>query len=100
MWGENMANYRETCVGFQSLTVTNTEGGVQLTVPSNATACDIMCEGENVRIRKDGTAPTATTGDKIWEDGGYEINGVKSMADAKFISESSTNAILQIHYYN
>ena len=94
-----MASYRETCVGFQKLTVTNAVAGTQLTVPTAATYCEFLCEGENARVRFDGTAPDATTGDKAWEDGSFAIFGRENLLSAKLISESATNATLQIHYY-
>lgn len=44
-----------------------------LAVPPGATCCDFQPQGSDVRLRQDGTAPTATRGKIFGADGVYDL---------------------------
>lgn len=67
-----------------------------LTVPAGASVAIITVEGQAVRVRQDGTAPTATVGMPIWANSTMIFNG--PLANLQFIQTSAT-ATLDVDYY-
>lgn len=60
------APYLSTPLGFQTISASTLASATNLTIPANATAALIQCEGAAgtaaVRWRDDGTAPTTSVG--------------------------------------
>lgn len=86
--------------GYTSLTVSGTAVGVSSASPSfpiGVQRCLIRCTGADVRIRDDGTNPTASVGfplldgDTLWFDGDiYRLKAIRTGA---------TDAVLDILCY-
>lgn len=67
-----------------------------LTVPAGSTRALIQCEGQSVRWRDDGTAPTAAVGQLLATGTILEYNG--PLAAIQFIQTAAT-ATLDVSYY-
>lgn len=84
-----------TPLGYRQ--VTNVSASTALpTVPSDATVATVIPDGAGVRLRKDGTAPTASVGMPVPVGGGVTLYGAE-IAAARFIQQSA-GAILNIEY--
>ncbi len=85
---------RQVPMGYQQ--ITNLSSAVALTVPAEAQTAVIVCEGQAVRWRADGTSPTAAigmplaVGQALIFDG--EFGGLKFM-------EQAASAKLNVSYY-
>ncbi len=82
--------------GYQQ--ITNLAASTALTVPSGAIYALVICTGQNVRWRADGTDPTASigmplnVGQALWFD-------ASSISVVEFI-EQAASAVLNINYYS
>ena len=82
------------CLGYQQ--ITSLSSATNLTVPAGATMAVIVPEGQNVRWRDDGTAPTATVGMPVYV--GAVLNYDGDLKKVQFIQQAS-GGILNISYY-
>lgn len=96
-------NKELTCIGYEKLTVTG--GTAQtLTLPADATYCDIRLEhataaaGTLVRYRTDNTAPTTAIGKPLGHFDTFDIRGRQNLIQFKVIAVSGTQD-LHIEYY-
>lgn len=70
-----------------------------LTVPATATIATITVEGNNVRYRCDGTAPTASTGSLLIVGTQGFVLVANPMSSCKFIQTAAT-ATLDVEYWH
>ncbi len=86
------------CVGFEEITVT---GAAQaLTVPTRAMEAICQVQGDQVRIRVDGTAPTATVGLVLDDVDVVTVRGVTDLANFQIILNSgASTAKLACQYF-
>ena len=82
------------CLGYQQ--ITSLSAATNLTVPANATMAVIVVEGQGVRWRDDGTAPTSTVGMPLAVGSSMNYDG--DMKKVQFIQQAS-GGILNISYY-
>ena len=87
-----------TCLGTQMLTSLSTSTPASLTVPTGAVCADIQADGGTVRMRRDATAPTATTGWRI--DDGLSVTVDSVLADVRLLAVSGTTTNVQICYFD
>lgn len=91
-----MAFYSD-CVGFQQISSLAASTG--LTVPATARFCWVQCENANVRFRLDGTAPTASVGQILYDgDPPLSLENAAAMAAARFIAAGGSPK-LNVHYF-
>jgi hypothetical protein len=83
-----------TCLGFQQ--ITSLSASTALTVPSGATLALIVPEGQAVRWRDDGTAPTASVGMPIFVGASLSYDG--NLKNIQFIQQAAS-ATLNVSYY-
>ena len=57
-----MIGFEANTVGFEALTVAGTAVGITAATRVNANGAHVQVETADVRMRSDGTAPTATVG--------------------------------------
>lgn len=81
-------------MGYEQITSLSSAQG--LTVPTGSDFCTLQCETQDVRMRDDGTDPTASVGQYLVANTIYEYYG--DMSAVKFI-ETSASAKLNVHYY-
>lgn len=81
------------CLGYQQILPSTSTG---LTVPATATYAIIQAEGQAVRWRDDGTAPTAAIGMVIGVGGELSYDG--NLNAIRFI-EAAATAKLNVSYY-
>lgn len=82
------------CRGYQQ--IASLSGVVSLAVPSGSLCAVIHAEGQPVRWRDDGTAPTATVGMLIPVNGELRYDG--NLLTIRFI-ETAASAKLNVSYY-
>lgn len=82
------------CLGYQQ--ITNLSSSTGLTIPDNATLAVIVPEGQALRWRDDGVAPTASIGMPIYV--GAVLNYDGDLKKIRFIQQAS-GGILNISYY-
>lgn len=80
--------------GYQQ--ITSLAASTALTVPANTTVATVVPEGQAVRLRKDGVAPTATVGLPIPVGAFVRLYGAE-IAAARFI-EQAAGAKLNVEY--
>ncbi len=86
-------------VGYQSLTVDATSGGVALTVPTGGRSYVGILQDGQIRFRTDGTAPTTTEGKLVVI--GQEIRLSESqMATARFLRTTGTSGTLKGEFFD
>ena len=83
-------------IGFEALTVGTSAVG--LTPTTGATQAEITVELADVRVRSDGTDPTATVGHLILDGAVISLSSAKDIAAFKAIRDASTNVTLSISY--
>lgn len=83
------------CVGFEQITSLGTAAG--LTPPAGAKFALVQSEAQNVRMRGDGTNPTASVGIILVANAAPLV--ISNLAAAKFI-EVTGSAKLNVEYYN
>jgi len=87
-------------IKFQNLTVSTTAVG--FTVPSgivpNKAVLSIQDSGISVRL--DGTDATAANGNYVQAGDQFEVHGFEAISAFTCIRASSTDAILNIHYFD
>lgn len=86
--------YSLTPLGYQQ--IVGLVAATALTVPPGATVADITIEGQPIRYRDDGTAPTSTVGMLLYQSQSFRYIG--SLSAIKFIQTAAT-ATLDISYY-
>ncbi len=82
------------CLGYQQITSLSSSTG--LTVPSGATLAVVIPEGQNVRWRDDGTAPTSTVGMPLILGTTLSYDG--DLSRIRFIQQTAS-ATLNVSYY-
>lgn len=82
-------------LGYQQ--ITSLAASAALTVPSGATYALLQAEGQAVRWRDDGTAPTATIGMTLQAGGELRYDG--ALQNIRFIQTAAT-ATLNVSYYS
>ncbi len=82
------------CLGYQQ--ITSLSSATNLTVPAGASMAVIVVEGQGVRWRDDGTAPTSTVGMPLAVGSSMNYDG--DMNKVQFIQQAS-GGILNISYY-
>jgi len=88
-------NYRnDRPLGYQQ--ITSLSAAQTLTVPAGAIYAIVMPEGQDVRWRDDGTAPTATVGYPLAV--GNELELTSQLAVIQFV-QTTASAKLNISYY-
>lgn len=92
--GGGSAPYAATALGYQQLTSLTTT--TALTVPSGATFAVISVEGQGVRYRDDGVAPTATVGQPIAAQTSIQYSG--TLSALQFIQQAAS-ATVDVLYY-
>lgn len=88
--GSTPLPYRQTAVGDLATAIALPN------IPGDATVATVIPDGAGVRMRKDGTAPTATVGIPIPVGGFVKLYGLE-IAAARFI-QVATGAVLNIEY--
>lgn len=83
-----------TCLGYQQ--ITSLTSSTALTVPAGASMAVIVPEGQALRWRDDGVAPTATVGMPVYV--GAVLNYDGDLKLIRFIQQSS-GGILNVSYY-
>lgn len=86
-------------LGFESLSITDTAGGLQ-SIPNGAVSFVGVLETADVRVRADGTAPTTSTGQLMRANDPVILTGASELNLASFIRDTSTSATLQGHFYD
>jgi hypothetical protein len=86
-------------IGYQQLTVTTSPQS--LTVPAGAVRAIITAEGDTVRYRDDGGAPTSTLGLPLTALASIELISGGSIANFQVIKDASATStpLLNISYY-
>lgn len=83
------------CMGYQQVaTVTTAQ---RLSVPAGATMAIIQCEGQAVRWRDDGTAPTAAIGMRLVPGQNLEYDGDLQRVT---VIEETAGAKINISFYS
>ena len=59
----------------------------------------VIAEGDNLRFRDDGAAPTPTFGMPLLNGQSYEVLGAAALAIIRFIGMSGTGALINVSYY-
>ena len=83
-----------TCLGYQQ--ITSLTSSTALTVPAGASMAVIVPEGQALRWRDDGVAPTATVGMPVYV--GAVLNYDGDLKLIRFIQQAS-GGILNVSYY-
>ena len=83
-------------IGFETLTVGTSAVGLSPT--TGATQAEITVELADVRVRSDGTDPTATVGHLILDGAVISLSSAKDIAAFRAIRDASTNVTLSISY--
>lgn len=81
--------------GFQQLTTNSTAASLNSTVRL-AHVLDVSVLTANVRMRADGTAPTATTGVLLFANNHYRFEGFNGTANLKFVKATSTAGVVDV----
>lgn len=91
------AQVGSTPLGYRQTTAGDLATSIPLpNMPADATVAVVIPDGAGVRLRKDGTAPTATVGMPVPVGGSVTLYGAE-IAAARFIQQSA-GAILNIEY--
>ncbi|ANS03302.1 hypothetical protein [uncultured Mediterranean phage uvDeep-CGR2-KM19-C37] len=85
--------------GYQQITAVDNATAQGLTVGGVGTRALIEVQDADVRWRDDGSDPTATVGMRLAAGDSLWYNGADLTA-IKFISQSGTDAILNVSYYS
>lgn len=83
-----------THIGFQQLT--SIAASTALTVPKGAQGCYLQAEAQNVRLRDDGTAPTASVGMILVTNQIFEYTGDPSKIR---VIQVAASGILNVIYF-
>jgi hypothetical protein len=89
----------EKAIGFQEISTATLAASTALTVPAGTKHVWISVVGGAVRMRDDGTAPTATVGVYLGQNTILIIaNDPKMLADMRFICASGQSCALSVRY--
>ena len=83
-------------IGFEALTVSTVAVGLSPT--DGATQAEITVDGADVRVRSDGTDPTATVGHLILDGAVISLSSEKDITAFRAIRDASTDVTLSISY--
>jgi len=85
-------------LGYQQLTGTTV---LVPTVPTGATAVLITVEGSGVRMRDDGTAPTALSGQPLLpaSSGNLPLEYSGTVSNLQFIAQGATSVTVDLLFY-
>jgi hypothetical protein len=86
-----------TQVGFEQLTGFAASKALQ-SIPATATLALMQAEGQAVRYRADGSAPTALVGMRLLTTTAPEWTRTDNLSNLRFIQETAT-AKLNVTYY-
>lgn len=93
-----MSALRMLPLGYEQLTSTIASSAAGLTnIPPGMVVCTLQAEGQNVRYRDDGVAPTATVG-MLLEAGAAPFLYTGTVSALKFIAATS-GGILNASFY-
>ena len=85
------------CLGFQQLTVSNIS--VALTVPANSLYAYLNLDTNPIRLRMDGTAPTAAIGFAMAAGDILFLSGSQLLTAFRAIRQGGADGVLNIHYF-
>jgi len=94
--GSQSGSFSGTVLGTQSVTSTDTVSVGTLTVPAGASRAVVSVHGNNIIFRLDGGTPALNTGHSAVVGSNF---GIENLSDFKFISISTTDAILFVTYF-
>ena len=85
---------------YESVTVDATVGGVALTSGTygDATRAEMTLEVAQIRVRKDGTGPTASEGHIVEEGDTILLESAADIANFKAIRTGGTSGVLKVTY--
>ena len=84
-------------LGYEKLTVADSAVSLA-SVPTGSTEAYIQAADANVRLRFDGTAPTAAEGVTLTAAGSIKLKGGDVLNGVQFIRTASTDANLYVVY--
>lgn len=87
---------KATPLGYQQLVTAQLIASASLTIPANATFALISVEGQTVRWRDDGVAPTTAIGNPLAATQSLQYNG--NLAQFQII-ETVSGATVNVNYY-
>lgn len=94
-----MSTIYRTPKGLQTLTVTNASASA-LTVPAGANMAIISVEGNSIRFRDDGTAPTTSIGVIVNPGSTLELHDVVLLKAIQLIAvDNSASAVINASFY-
>jgi hypothetical protein len=85
---------------FETVTVTNSAIGLTSGTYTNAIKAEMTLERFPIRVRTDGTDPTATEGHVIDEGSMITLEGTAEIAAFRAYRADVTDAILKVTYYH
>ena len=78
--------------------ITSLAAATPLTAPAGATAAVVIAEGQGVRYRDDGAAPTASVGQPLAAGQPLQILGLAELSAIQFIQQAAS-ATLDLCFY-
>lgn len=82
---------------FEKLTISNSAVGVTASKISKGVL--ITVEGADIRCRWDGTAPDATTGHLVLDDGSLLLENVRDVTNLKMIRDAAVDATIHVTHF-
>ena len=83
---------------YEKLAVTPSSAAGFASLPKTATYAFLSVEDDDIRVRIDGTAPTASEGIFLGTGDSFEIYGLAALTNFKAIATDTGNASLKINY--
>lgn len=85
---------------YESIVITNSPIGLTSGTYANAIKAELTLERFPIRVRTDGTNPTATEGHVIWEGDIVTLEGTAEIAAFRAYRADVTDAILKATYFH
>lgn len=85
-------------IAFEKITVGSTAVGLTAATYAGATVAEVTFETAAVRVRRDGTAPTAETGTPFFDKDVLLLTSSDQIAKFKAIRSGATDATIQVAY--
>lgn len=83
---------------YESVTIADSAIGLSALIYVNATKAEMSLEDAEIRIRKDGTNPTASEGHIVYPGDEIILGSAADIANFKAIRTGSTSGILKVTY--
>jgi|8_EtaG_2_1085327.scaffolds.fasta_scaffold38351_2 hypothetical protein len=83
---------------YEKLTVTPSSALGLASLPKSSTYAFFSVEDDDIRVRIDGTAPTASEGIFFGAGDSFEVCGLAALSNFKTIATDTGNASLKINY--